>query len=312
MLDGLIDSAGLFPPAKLGMSPAVESYARDRAGLHTWMLGRFVCHVSRLDEFSKAAAPLMPGTFATSGYREHADIAEPWRISAIIDSLAGPKPHAALERDLVTIDRFNERHSLEDRGLARVDYIELKAPSVDFIDGAIELIPDDIFPFFEIVPSPDPRGEIAALAGNAAGAKLRTGGITPDAFPTARAIAGFLVACRHAEIPFKATAGLHHPVRGTHPLTYEPASPSCMMHGFLNVFAAAALAHALRLDTDTVSGAIEETNPGAFVFTDDGLSWRRHVLDVTQIARAREAFALSFGSCSFDDPVADLKAIQLL
>ena len=83
LMVGLIDYAGLFPPASLDMQPTVETFARDRMGEHEWMLGRLICPATRLEELSEHAAMLMPGTFATSGYRERADAGEPWRVSVI-------------------------------------------------------------------------------------------------------------------------------------------------------------------------------------------------------------------------------------
>ena len=54
LLTGLVDYAGLFPPAELAMAQAVEKYASYRKGAHTWMLGRFVLPVPRLEEFAKS------------------------------------------------------------------------------------------------------------------------------------------------------------------------------------------------------------------------------------------------------------------
>jgi hypothetical protein len=307
LMAGLIDYAGLFPPAKLSMTEAVEAFARGRIGLHEWALGRFICPASRLEEFSQAAAVMMPGTYATSGYREHADM-QPWRISVLIDG--------RLEGDLEVIAAFNQRHEEEDRGLASADALELKVSKPDEIDEAVELIPDDFYPFFEfpaeVVTGGDARGLIAALAGHMAAAKIRTGGITPEAFPSSRAVAAFLVACNAADVSFKATAGLHHPVRAEHPLTYEPGSPRGIMHGFLNLFLAAAMVREHRVDEQTTVRILEEQNAGAFRFTEDGVRWNNLVLDPMQIAHARETFALSYGSCSFDEPVGDLKKLELL
>src|SRR5690606_38090251 len=142
LMAGLIDYAGLFPPAKLDMQRAVETYARARMGTEEWVLSRFICPVSRLRELTKTAAALMPGTHATSGYREYADVAEPWRVSALIDG--------DLRTDLETIAAFNRHHEHEDHGRAVIDVIELKVPAASAIDGAIEAIPDELYPFFEL------------------------------------------------------------------------------------------------------------------------------------------------------------------
>lgn len=307
LMGGLIDYAGLFPPAKLTMQPAAEAYFRALCGHQEWMLSRFVCPAARLDELSTAASMLMPGTNATSGYREFASAGEPWRISALVET---PE-----EMDL--IDRFNERHSREDQGLANVDVIEVKVENASQVDDVLDETPEDIFAFFELppaekLPGGDARGFLAALAGNSCGAKIRTGGVIAGAFPTPKAIAEILIACRQVEVPFKATAGLHHPVRGEHALTYEKGSARCTMHGFLNVFVAGCFVWAKGFEAHGAEELLHETEAKAFICTDQGLTWRNHVLDITEIARAREAFALSFGSCSFDEPVEDLKKAGML
>jgi hypothetical protein len=305
---GLIDYAGLFPPAKLAMPAAVEAFAHARAGEEEWMLGRFICPASRLEEFSKAAAVLMPGTHATSGYREYADIGEPWRVSVLIDGDLGA--------GMAALEAFNRKHSVEDSGRAVADVIELKVGSPSEVDAALDRIPDELFPFVEfpseVVNAGDVRGFVAALAGQAAAAKVRTGGVTPEAFPSPAKVADFLLACRAAEVPFKATAGLHHPVRAEFPLTYEPGCPRGVMHGFLNVFLAAAAVRAHRLNERVVTAMIEERDTGAFRFTEEGVRWRDVVLDSLQLAESREGFALSYGSCSFDEPVRDLASLGLL
>lgn len=306
LMSSLIDYAGLFPPAKLTMAAAAEAYARGLQSPHAPALGRFICPSKRLGELSQAAAALMPGTFATSGYREYADIAEPWRVSVLIDD--------ELAACLDPLEEFNRRHEGVDAGLARADAIEMKVESASDIDAALDEVPEDVFPFFEIPIDRDCRGFVIAIAGNSGGAaaKIRTGGITPEAFPTTRQVAEFLHACIGAQIPFKATAGLHHPIRGAQRLTYEPGSPSAVMHGFVNLFMAAGLTRMHRLDVGGTVAILDETSPDAFRFTDDGASWRNRTIDVVGLARVREAFALGFGSCSFDEPIDDLKTLGWL
>jgi hypothetical protein len=308
LMAGLIDYAGLYPPAALAMAPAAEAFAHARSSEHEWMLGRFICPASRLDELSKAAAVMMPGTHATSGYREYADITEPWRVSVLIDGELGA--------GLSALQTFNQRHSKEDAGRALADVIELKVATPSDVDAALERIPDDLFPFVEfpveVVNSGDVRGFVAALAGQAAAAKIRTGGVVASAFPSPAKVAEFLVACHGAGVPFKATAGLHHPIRAEYALTYEASSPRGLMHGFLNVFLAATAVRARGIDARTATAVLEEGDAGAFHFTEVGARWRDVVLDPLQIAEAREAFALSYGSCSFDEPVQDLKTLGLL
>lgn len=136
-------------------------------------------------------------------------------------------------------------------------------------------------------------------------AKIRTGGITPDAFPAVANVAEFIRACKAKGVAFKATAGLHHPLRCVKPLTYEPNAPLGTMHGFLNVFLAAAL-------PDQANAVLAETDPEAFAFDDDGAWWRGHRVSTEEIIAMRRDFATSFGSCSFEEPIADLRALGWL
>ena len=135
-------------------------------------------------------------------------------------------------------------------------------------------------------------------------AKIRTGGITEDAFPTPEIVASFIRACRSAGIAFKATAGLHHPLRCVRPLTYEPNAVLGTMHGFLNVFLAAAMVG----DAEAI---LRETDASAFTFDDDGANWRNRRVTLDELATMRQ-FATSFGSCSFEEPINDLQELGWL
>lgn len=128
-------------------------------------------------------------------------------------------------------------------------------------------------------------------------------------------MAGFIWACAREGVPLKATAGLHHPIRSRRPLTYLPDSPVATVHGFLNVFVAAALAasfadaladaDALRLLVDVLA----EEDPDAFTFDDEGMGWREHRVALAAIASLRAHAALGFGSCSFDEPLDGLRKL---
>jgi hypothetical protein len=139
-------------------------------------------------------------------------------------------------------------------------------------------------------------------------AKLRTGGVTPEAIPSVDHIAAYIAACAERRLPFKATAGLHHPIRREHTLTYEPGAPIATMYGFVNVFLGAAFAwHGDR----EIAPILAETDPGAFRF-DNRAHWRDKSLSTDEIAAARTGFAHSFGSCSFEEPIADLQQLGWL
>jgi hypothetical protein len=146
---------------------------------------------------------------------------------------------------------------------------------------------------------------------NGAFAKVRTGGLTAGAIPMPAEIADFLCEAAARRVPFKATAGLHHPIRGRHPLTYAADSPHAITNGFINVFVAAAFAwHGA--DRSAVIGVLEECDPRGFEFFDDALTWCGSRLSTEQISAARRDFAHSFGSCSFEEPISDLKALGWL
>jgi hypothetical protein len=290
----LIDYAGLFPPAGLGMRPAVENYAEYLRGDHSWMLGRFIVPVARLGEFEEAAAELLP----------RGNPVYPWRLSA----LAG----GDLTADLKTIIAFNRLHATdESAGAAVVDTVELKAETGEIIERASWLLPRTLTSYFEIPINRNLDHLLAALVAKGLRAKVRTGGVTEQAFPSPAELAHFISACAARQVAFKATAGLHHPLRASHRLTYEPESASATMHGFLNVFLAAAFAR-FGLAEEGVRKLLEETSPDVFGFDEEGVKWRDHQLTLQRLAVARGEFAAAFGSCSFEEPVEDLKRISLL
>jgi hypothetical protein len=150
---------------------------------------------------------------------------------------------------------------------------------------------------------------VARLAERKLGAKARTGGVRAEEIPSPSALAAFLDACVRQGVPFKLTAGLHHAVRGLHPLTYHRDSARAMFHGFLNVFVATAVLVAGH-DLASATAALEETDGANFRFDGESVAWRERAADWAALARTRELFG-SLGSCSFDEPMADLGALDL-
>ena len=142
-------------------------------------------------------------------------------------------------------------------------------------------------------------------------AKIRTGGETADKFPASEIVVEFIRLCAASSVAFKATAGLHHPVRSLHRLTYQADSASTTMHGFLNVFLGAAFLR-VGMDPRLAVELLNEQSASAFHFDPDGLLWREHRLGLDDISAARRGFAVSFGSCSFTEPVDDLRVLGLL
>jgi hypothetical protein len=179
------------------------------------------------------------------------------------------------------------------------------------IESALRLVDQTLVSYAEIPIARDPSALVRALAAHGGRAKVRTGGITADAFPSTRDVARFLGACAAAGLPFKATAGLHHPLRTEARLTYESGSSSATMFGFLNLFLGAAFARS-GLPADQLAGLLEERSVDAIRFDDDGVSWKGHRLGTTDLAATRQDSAIAFGSCSFEEPVKDLGDLGLL
>jgi len=293
LLERLIDYAGLFPPAELGMVEAVRNYAAYRQGEHGWMLGRFIVPAARLDEFAEAATEYWPRE-SEDGY---------WKLSA----LAG----ANLEADLAKINRFSRRFTVGESRPVMIDTIEFKIASVAEFESAMRVMHPTLTCFVEIPIDDDPREIIKAIGAEGAFAKVRTGAVTADGFPASHHLARFIVTCAEEDVGFKATAGLHHPLRSVNRLTYEPDSASGMMHGFLNVFLAAAFAQN-GMNVERLADLLDEQAPSAFRFEQDSVFWRDEMLVVAHIRNMRHLLAFSFGSCSFTEPIEDLQRLQIL
>lgn len=192
-----------------------------------------------------------------------------------------------------------------------VENIELKASTPAQIRSVAAALPSGALAYFEIPLAQDPRKCIEAISEVGARAKVRTGGLTVDAFPGSRDLGRFIEACVEQGVAFKATAGLHHAIRGEHRITPARGSASAVMHGFLNVFLAAAFARA-GMAIGEVVRLLEDQSPGAFTFEPDSVTWREESLDTEQIEDARTNLAISFGSCCFTDAIAELTALHLL
>src|SRR5579862_9918873 len=285
LLAHIIDYAGLFPPAALAMPPAVANFAAYQQSLDAWLLGRFVTPVTRLDEFAAAATPFLAPDAA-----EH-----PWRVSV----LASASPNQLTE-EIAHTSAFNAAcrpHML-------VDTLEVKAATPEEIDEITGIISahEGLTSYVELPLNDETLTLIARLAATGLRAKIRTGGVTADAFPSAEQIARFVAACVSAGVPFKATAGLHHAVRASYRLTYAPDSPSAPMFGFLNVFLAAALLAEGAPLADALD-ILNETDAAAFHLSDAGIIWRGYLFTTERLAQTRDQRAIAFGSCSFTEPV---------
>lgn len=293
LLGSLIDYAGLYPPAELPMRAAVAGYGSNRSGEEAWMLGRFVLPLARLEEFEHAFDEL------------HArDRAKPWPLAVT----SGRN----LDVDAMKIVDFNEKHGDEGRRDATIEAIDLKVHGLEDIAAAADVLAEPAEQYFEVAIGSDPTDWVAAVARAGGRAKVRAGGITADLFPSVRDLGRFLEACATEAVPFKATAGLHHAVRSAHHVTADRQSPAVTMHGFLNLFLAAALAFRYGARGEDLESVLGEESSDAFVFDGAGVIVKGRRVTCEDIASARQSFALSFGSCSFDEPTSELRALGIL
>jgi hypothetical protein len=300
LLAHAIDYAGLFPPAQLDMAGAIVEYTSYLRSADAWALGRFVVPAGRLDELAAEASAAQAVATSSLG-----DAPASHGLSVVLG--------AGVASDAERVMAFNTAHEADaDRWWGRVDAVELRAATPEAIADAMRRIPGDRFErYVEIPISGDTAPLVRAIGDAGAFAKVRTGGTTADAFPSSGHLARFLATCVAADVPFKATAGLHHPLRGNYPLTYEPGSATGQMYGFLNVFLAAAFLRA-GLGEDVAREVLDEREAGSMMFDDSGVAWRGHRLSGSQLERARGFAIRSFGSCSFREPIDDLTALRML
>jgi hypothetical protein len=280
----LIDYAGLYPPASLPLDGVARNYAAYRRGPHAWMLGRLITPVDALGELEHLAQ------------HEGATADDRWPLSVLV----GGAQVIASSGDLV------QRALAARDSVLRIESIEAVAISDHEIALVGSAFPDSIDRFVEIGSEPDPAELIGAIRHHSCAGKIRTGGITPDAFPPPARLARFLARAATNGVPMKATAGLHHAIRGDRRLTYAADSPSTTMHGFVNVVLAAVLLIAGRIDEELAEALLEDDRPEAFKFGGRAASWLNAVVTYTEIAHARRVLLRSIGSCSFEEPVSEL------
>jgi hypothetical protein len=222
-----------------------------------------------------------------------------------VDRAARATPHAwLLHRFLVPASRLAELPEGFDPPLGvivDVDALPPLSPQVEAVEArldrarAVEGI--ELPVFLEVRPGDEAKLDAVAELG--AGAKVRCGGPTPDMFPSPAELAHFVCGCRDRGLPFKATAGLHHPIRDG------------IVHGFLNLLGAAVLAHAGAEPRDLVEVLLDE-HPGAFSVTGEAFTVRGTAFGADAVAATRERLFVGYGSCSFSEPVEDLKSLGIL
>lgn len=306
----LVDYAGLFPPAKLELLQAFHNFIFYSQSEYKWMLNKFIIPVKRLDELSKILDEMtIEGVVPLSVLGSGGNSADDFRKN--------------FENDLSSMRSFLDMH----KSLMSIDVFETKLPSdlteSDKGDELPELMQEvskdlevtlgrSIPVFFEvnlkenyeevIIRTVETIGAVNA----GCGFKLRTGGTEASAFPAAEVIAFAIMTCTEFGVQMKCTAGLHHPLR------HYDESVSNYMHGFFNVFGAGLMSYTNNFDEEGLLEILNDEDPFEFIFDEEGLLYNDTRVTNEEIIEARKNLMISYGSCSFDDPVNDLKTMELL
>lgn len=271
-LAALIDYAGLFPPAELDVNAAAAEYADARRAEHAWMLGRFIVRISQFDAL---LAAIPPGAH--------------FAVSLILDTGT-----AGIERAHVL--RCNAPN-------VWVEALEvlLSGDQVDAFARALRSRSSlkDLPVYAEVPPEVVP-----AVAQAGFGAKIRCGGVSASAYPSVAQVAQFLEMCANLRLPFKATAGLHHPVR------HFNAAAGVTMHGFLNLLGGAAYARS-GAAPEEIETIVACEDPAAFRFEAGAVRFGDRAFTADQMRDVRSLF-VAYGSCSFSEPVDDLRSMGVL
>jgi hypothetical protein len=267
-----------------------------------WMLSRFVLSARRLTELS----PLLPavGSFSFTLLGRGGKDADEFSRNLESD-VQEIRSFASLHTERVVLDMFevalpasafDDQFALNTLVKQTADLLNINGLTVFFeapFGDDWQMRADKLF------------YALRKVKDKHVGFKLRTGGVTADAFPTTEQVAWTIVEARDSGIPIKCTAGLHHPIR------HFNESVQTKMHGFLNVFGAGVLAAANGISQDLVQFILDDEDPASFSFLDDIFEWRGLHATTADIERIRHQVT-SFGSCSFDEPREDLQKLSFL
>lgn len=287
MLEGLFDFAGLFPPAELSMETAARQYHEHLQCEHSWILGKFVLPVDRLEEFAAEAQRFAGGASGA------------WQLSLLT---------ADWKADCRQVVQFAAAQN------GKFDVKSIETRNGDALSGDVPMAVDA---YVELIVSGQLRAQIESqieslsAQGVSANAKIRTGGLETSAFPSAVQVADFLTTAASRGVACKATAGLHHALASVRKAHDGEDAPTVSMHGFVNVVLANALIRQ-GANTAAIVELLRETNGDAFRFGNEQVTWRNHVFTTADLQSCRAHMFHAIGSCSFSEPVCDLQQLGWL
>ena len=319
-LNKIIDYAGLFPPAELPLDQAVENYSEYRKSELNWMLSRFIIPAELIPELKayKDSFITKKDPFSLSVLGKKTDTIEEFQneTDRVLDQIqwANSELKGYISTDsfeirlpVEAVESYDHELLMELLNETATRFEQTKhAPPILFYESVLNSSADRELEF--IMKSLSGHNEILSDENyhqtQMAGYKLRCGGTSEDAFPSDELVVSALLMAREKLIPMKFTAGLHHPVR------HLKESVNTKMHGFFNVFGAGLLAYAFDLNREEMMNIILEEDPESFQFTDTGLAFDGFHIETEEIEELRSNAFLSYGSCSFEEPVDDLKKLN--
>ena len=321
-MDGLIDYAGLFPPADLPLNEAIKEYISQINSSNSQMLSRFIIHTSKMNDLDEFI-PLFKD------------------IGALKLSVLGGGGNSddeylnKINQNIVDINNYRGKHGNK----IDIDVMECKMPSnspskITMKKATASLNENGLTHYHEFAELPPvgmnystdiddsswdneilPTVKLISKLDNA-GIKLRCGGIIKEAFPSVEQVAAMIQTCVIVGVPMKFTAGLHHPIR------HFSEEYDEFMHGFINTFGAGIFATTFPKPKNSqekynmfilLSHMIDEQNAENFSFTNDSMTWKigddrdtQFEIDAEKIENARRKGMISYGSCSFQEPIDDL------
>lgn len=341
LLSQIVDYAGMFPPARLSLDESIRNYARYQSEAEGWMLARFVLPAARLSELDpyihelfEDEPPLRISALGRGGENRDAfldnlklDLAAASKFAVRSGKQAAVECfETRLPGDILDAKKNADVRALlseagglfEAAGFARLPHF-YEVPATGYGQQIVDEVAASLAMLNQGPPSDSSPGQDAGPCASCAsvdephsethhtaGIKLRCGGLEPAAIPSVEQVATVISHCCGAGVPLKFTAGLHHPTR------QADAELGTHLHGFLNLFVAAVLAYALGLEYDDMIAVVKEEDVRQFRFSDDFIAWREAKATASEVEYARRHRVISFGSCSFDEPREELRALDLL
>jgi hypothetical protein len=291
----LIDYAGLFPPAAHALPEAVANFREYLNRPERWMLSRFILTAVHLEQCSEELLALFSD-------KDSLDI-----------SLVVRDPHKDVPNAQKRLQALAGRVSLGclEVALDPKRDVSQQLSSIESLLSAVDQ-PGAKIPVFYEVPLCDDWPSVfgrltdqlvSARSGAARnlGFKLRCGGVEKQLIPSPERVARAIHTCAAKGIPIKFTAGLHQPFRHVDQLDIK--SGDIAMHGYFNIFYAALLANTVQASLAELIAVVSEMHSLRPDVDRDGIRWLGHEVSTRDIEAARSGRVISYGSCSFEEPL---------